>query len=163
MRTEVAGLPVPRRCRSFEPERLRKGEAVMARETKYTGIVGDLQRLLGAMEANREELPQMEPFRQKLAGILAQALEILQQQAGLKASKQESSKRLQRLLSEGQRLATVTRGAVKEHYGIREEKVVEFGLQPFRGRKAKAVVVTPPPAPSPPPIVPEAPVVSSNR
>jgi hypothetical protein len=135
----------------------------MARETKYTGIVGDLQRLLGALEANREELPQMEPFRLKLAGILAQALEILQQQAALKASKQESSKALRRLLGDGQRLATLARVAVKEHYGVREEKVVEFGLQPFRGRKAKAVTEKPTPTPSPPPPpVPEAPALSNR-
>ncbi|HSK78148.1 MAG TPA: hypothetical protein VLQ45_16970 [Thermoanaerobaculia bacterium] len=129
----------------------------MPRETKYVGIVGDLQRLLGALEANREELPQLEPFRQKLAGILAQVLEVLQQQATLKATKQESSKRLQRLLGEGQRLGNVVRTAVKEHYGVREEKVVEFGLQPFRGRKVKAVTEKPVPTPSPPPASPETP------
>ncbi|HKV09094.1 MAG TPA: hypothetical protein VJ725_13205 [Thermoanaerobaculia bacterium] len=133
----------------------------MPREKKYVGVVGDLQRLLGAMDANQEELPQMEPFRQKLTGLVAQALEILQQQAALKASKQESSKRLRQLLEAGQRLATVTRTAVKEHYGSREEKVVEFGLQPFRGRKAKASTAKPKPAPLPPPVVPEAPA-SSN-
>lgn len=135
----------------------------MPRETKYTGIVGDLQRLLGTLDANREELPQLEPFRQKLVGIVAQALEVLQQQAALKASKQESSKRIQRLLNEGQRLANVVRTAVKEHYGIREEKVVEFGLQPFRGRKVKAVTEKPAPTPAPPPAVPEAPVAGFNR
>ena len=133
----------------------------MARETKYAGIVGDLQRLLGAMEANREELPQMEPFRQKLADLVAQGLEILQQQAALKASKQESSKRLRQLLEAGQRVATVARTAVKEHYGAREEKVVEFGLQPFRGRKVKASTGKPEPAPPQPPPVPEAPAVSN--
>jgi hypothetical protein len=46
----------------------------MPRETKYTGILGDLQRLSGTMEANKEELPQMEPFRLKLGGVLTQAL-----------------------------------------------------------------------------------------
>jgi hypothetical protein len=133
----------------------------MPREKKYTGIVGDLQRLLGSLEANREELPQVEPFRQKLAGIMAQALEVLQQQAALKASKQESSKSLRRLLEEGQRLATVARVVVKEHYGVREEKVVEFGLQPFRGRKVKAAPEKPAPTTSPPP-APEAPALSNR-
>lgn len=135
----------------------------MPRETKYVGIVGDLQRLSGALEANREELPQLEPFRQKLAGILAQVLEVLQQQAALKVTKQESSKRLRRLLGEGQRLGSVVRTVVKEHYGIREEKVVEFGLQPFRGRKVKAVTEKPAPTLPPPPAAPEAPAVNSNR
>jgi hypothetical protein len=134
----------------------------MPRESKYVGVVGDLQRLLGALEANREELPQVEPFRQKLAGILAHALEVLQQQAALKAGKQESSKRLRQLLGDGQRLATLARTAVKEHYGVREEKVTEFGLQPFRGRKVKAVIEKPVPTPSPPPPVPEGPTLSNR-
>lgn len=119
----------------------------MPRETKYAGIAGELQRLLGALEANREELPQLEPFRLKLVGIFTQVLEVFQQQAALKASKQESSKRLRQLLGEGQRVATVARVAIKEHYGVREEKVVEFGLQPFRGRKT--------------PTLPEAPALSN--
>lgn len=125
----------------------------MARETKYTGMTGDLQRLSGTMEANKEELPHLEPFRLKLGGILTQVLDVSQEQAALKARKQETSKQLRRLLSEGQRLATVVRAAVKEHYGVREEKVAEFGVQPFRGRKSKkapekAVPSVPPPAAS---------------
>jgi hypothetical protein len=47
----------------------------MERETKYTGILGGLQRLLGVTDPNRRELPQREPFRLELAGLLAQALE----------------------------------------------------------------------------------------
>jgi len=117
----------------------------MARETKYTGILGDLQRLAVAMEANQGELPQMEPFRLKLAGLLAQAVDVSQQQAALKVDKQEMSKQLRRLLTEGQRLANVVRTAIKEHYGVREEKVAEFGVQPFRGRKAKPAPEEPPP------------------
>jgi hypothetical protein len=73
----------------------------MARETKYTGILGDLQRLSGTMEANREELPHMEPFRLKLGGILTSVLEVSQEQSALKVRKQETSKRLRNLLTEG--------------------------------------------------------------
>ncbi len=38
---------------------------------------------------------------------------------------------------EGAKLATVMRGGLKHRYGSRAEKLTEFGLQPFRGRKAK--------------------------
>jgi hypothetical protein len=131
----------------------------MPRETKYTGMLGDLQRLSGTMEANKDELPHLEPFREKLGGLLAQALEVGKEQAALKARKQETSKQLRRLLSEGQRLATLVRTAVKEHYGPREEKVAEFGVQPFRGRKAKRAPQEPAP-PAPPPAGPEAAVVT---
>jgi septal ring-binding cell division protein DamX len=95
------------------------------------------------MEANKELLPQLEPFRLKLGGILTQALDAGKQQAALKASKQESSKQFRRLLTDGQRVANVIRTAVKDHFGPREEKVAEFGLQPFRGRKVKAATPAP--------------------
>ncbi|HEX7185186.1 MAG TPA: hypothetical protein VF756_25395 [Thermoanaerobaculia bacterium] len=45
-------------------------------------------------------------------------------------------------LAEGRKLATFLRTGVKQHYGNRSEKLAEFDLQPFRGRKSQA---TPPP------------------
>jgi hypothetical protein len=60
------------------------------------------------------------------------------------AGKQEASKQLNTFVTEGERLATVLQLAVKQHYGIRAEKLAEFGLQPFRGRtKAKPAPETP--------------------
>jgi hypothetical protein len=114
------------------------------RESKQAGILGDLQRLSVTVEANREELPQLEPFRLKLGGIITQALDVSKQQAGLKASKQEASKQLQRLLTDGQRVSDVIRTVVRDHFGPRAEKVTEFGVQPFRGRKVKTPTETPP-------------------
>jgi hypothetical protein len=104
----------------------------------YSGILGDLQRLLIKLEANIAQLPQLEPFRSKLAGLVTQALAVNQRQDALRAEKQEASKQMAKLAIDGQRLGAVIRAALKEHYGIREEKLAEFGLQPFRGRKAKA-------------------------
>lgn len=109
----------------------------MAKETTYAGIVGDWQRLLGAMEENLEALPQLAPFYTKLQSMVGQALEISKRQAALKASKQEASKQIREVTTEGQRLASVVRSVVKEHFGIREEKLAEFGMQPFRGRKPR--------------------------
>jgi hypothetical protein len=116
--------------------------------------VGDLQRLLGTLEANAKDLPHLEVPRAKLAARVTRALEINQQQAAFTASKQEASKELKTLVVEGQRLANALRAMLKEHYGIRSEKLAEFGLQPFRGRKAKTpaaqVPGTPSPTPQPP-------------
>ena len=53
------------------------------------------------------------------------------------ASKQEASKRIEGLVVSGRRLAAVLKAKVKEHYGARSEKLTEFRLQPFRGRKVK--------------------------
>ena len=130
----------------------------MAKQTTYRGMWGDWQGLLTKLEANREELPQLEPFRLKLAGTLTQALSINQQQEAMRASKQEASKQLRKLAIEGNRLATLARVAIKEHYGIREEKIAEFGLQPFRGRKVKLAAKAPAPQ-APAPEKPETPAL----
>lgn len=116
----------------------------------YSGILGDLQRLLVKLEANIAQLPQLEPFRSKLVVLLAQALEVNKQQDALRASKQEASKQMRKLTADCQRLSSVIGSALKEHYGIREEKLVEFGLQPFRGRSRKAKAPEPPETPEAP-------------
>ena len=71
---------------------------------------------------------------------------------------QNSTQQLTTMANEGQRLAALLRLAVREHYGIRSEKLAEFGLQPFRGRKnqKKAPETTPTTAPhsSPAPSAP---------
>ena len=84
-----------------------------------------------------------------VADTTDKALEIGKQQAGLTASKQDLSKQLRVVITEGDRLATLMRSAIKQHYGIRTEKVAEFGVKPFRGkpRKSKSPV---PETPEPP-------------
>jgi hypothetical protein len=57
------------------------------------------------------------------------------QQAALAASKQEESKRQRKLLVEGRKLATFMRNGARRRYGDDSEKLVEFGLLPFRGRR----------------------------
>jgi hypothetical protein len=112
----------------------------MAKETTYAGTLGEWLRFLQALVANIGELGHLEGSRAKLAGILERAQALTEQQSAATAAKQEASRQLRTLVFEGRRLTTVLRLAVKEHYGIRSEKLAEFGLQPFRGRKAKAVV-----------------------
>ena len=109
----------------------------MAKQTTYTGMIGDWQTLLQKLEANSAEVPQLEPFRAKLTEMLGRALDITKRQAGLKAEKQEASKQIRQLASEANRLASAVRVLLKEHYGIRDEKLAAFGLQPFRGRPRK--------------------------
>jgi hypothetical protein len=104
---------------------------------KYAEMIGVWQRLHGRVEANKADLPQLEPFLAKLGTVLAQALEITKRQSAMTAAKQEASKELRKLSGQGNRLASLMRSALKEHYGITEEKLSEFGLQPFRGRARK--------------------------
>lgn len=120
------------------------------RETTAAGKVGDWQRLLAPLVANADDLKHLEIPRTQLAAMVAQAADLKQQQAARRAAKQEASKQLQERLTEGVRLANLLRQAVKQHYGIRSEKLAEFGMQPFRGRKPAPATTTPS---APPPTV----------
>ncbi len=121
----------------------------MAQDQSYSSMLGTWQRLLAALGANSTDLAHLEVPRAKLAALFTQAVDITKQQAALKASKQDSSQQIKQVAADGRRLATLLRGGVKEHYGPKAEKLTEFGVQPFRGRKAKEPV-----APSPAPAAP---------
>jgi len=108
------------------------------KETTYTGILGDWQRSLNTFAANAADLAHLEMSRAKLEGIFQDAQEVATQQAALTASRQELSQQMKKLVLDGQRVMSVLRVSLKDHYGPRSEKLAEFGLQPFRGRKPKS-------------------------
>jgi hypothetical protein len=110
----------------------------MAKETTNAGKMGSLGRLDASLEANAAELPHLEGPRLRLRQIVSEGREVEKLQAALTASKQEASKRLRALLTEGERIANGLSKFLIEHYGLRSEKLAEFGLQPFRGRTRKA-------------------------
>ena len=87
-----------------------------------------------ALEANMAELPQMQVPLQKIDVVLAGLKDLSARQASLTADKQEVTKRLQEVNREGQRLLTFVDSGIREHYGTRSEKLVEFGQQPFRSQ-----------------------------
>jgi len=127
----------------------------MAREGTQTGQLGGLQRFSVALEANRSELTHLEASRLKLGSMVDLAQDTAKRQAALRAEKQDLSKELKTLLVESTRLANVLRKAVLAHYGIRAEKLAEFGLQPFRGRTRKAAPAPETPGTPEPPAGPE--------
>jgi hypothetical protein len=149
---EGAGLIEPKGAQD------KKGEAMSKRRNKekLKAKLGDLQRLLAPLTANSADLGHLEATRTRFADFLAQAKEAADRQGVHTAAKQEASLQLRTSISECDRLANILRLAVKQHYGVRSEKLAEFGLQPFRGRKTKPVAEPPqPPTPSP---APESPV-----
>jgi hypothetical protein len=106
----------------------------MSSETTYAGKMGDMRQLVTAVEANSAELPHLQAPMERLDAIHDRAEDLLKQQAALTASKQEISLKLKTVIGDGQRVANALRAMLKEHYGVRSEKLAEFGIQPFRGR-----------------------------
>jgi hypothetical protein len=117
----------------------------MSQERTYSGFIGDLERLIAALLANAAELPQLESVRLHLEQLLELTRDTAQEQAALIASKQDASQRLLRLIGDGARAATAVRKMLKAHYGLNAEKLAEFGIQPFRGRRRGTAPGLPPP------------------
>jgi len=112
--------------------------------------IQDLQNLAATLAANAAELPQLEPSRVKLEGVIGRLGALITLQADLAAQRQETSKELRELLGDGRRLGSFLRAGLKAHYGPRSEKLAAYKMQPFRGRKAaKPEEPETPPAPTP--------------
>jgi len=109
----------------------------MFNERTYSGILGALQRFLAALMVNVSELPHLEASRARFEEALGRAQLLARRQAALTAEKQDLSLQFREAVSDSQRLATMLRQGVKQFYGIRSEKLAEFGMRPFRGKKAK--------------------------
>jgi hypothetical protein len=108
----------------------------MARRTNTNAATrDDWRRLIPPLVANAADIPHLEAPRTQLESIATQAGDLLAQQASLTASKQEVSRQLQALISDGRQLAAFLRAGLKQRYGARSEKLAAFHLQPFRGRK----------------------------
>jgi DNA-binding protein H-NS len=120
----------------------------MSTETTYKGKIEDWDRLHERLTANAAELAHLDVMKARLETAMEQTRQIAALQAAQTAAKQQASKSLKEAIAEGDRLANLLRAAVKQHYGIRSEKLSEFGVKPFRGRK-KAEKPEPAPGPQP--------------
>ncbi|HEX4494506.1 MAG TPA: hypothetical protein VIE43_02465 [Thermoanaerobaculia bacterium] len=116
----------------------------MAREPKYGVTLNGWERLLASLEANAADFPQLDTYRDQLKTMLDNARDASAHQTAMLAAKQEETRRLQGVLVDGRKLATFLRNGVRQRYGNRAEKLVEFDLAPLR-TKGRAPEPTKPP------------------
>jgi hypothetical protein len=120
--------------------------------TRQGDFLKEGARMSSALAANEADLPHLQLPGQKMEGMVEEMRQLIVRQAVLIAEKQEVSSRIQDLFSNGSRLLTFLRKGVQDAYGIRAEKLAEFGLTPFRGRTRRTPAPEPLP-PSPPPVI----------
>jgi hypothetical protein len=116
--------------------------------TSQNQLFGELQTLNASLAVNAPDLPEMEITRLYFDSLVLQMQEAATRQAILTSSKQEATRQLQNVMAEASRVATLLRQGVKVHYGIEAEKLNEFGMQPFRGRKRRSKPAPGDPGPS---------------
>jgi hypothetical protein len=132
----------------------------MSRQTSAV-VQEKLELRRAALAANSAELPHMDVPRQKVEAVLAQMKDLTAQQASLTAAKQDITKRLAALNTDGLRLMTFVDAGVRQQYGTRAEKLVEFGQQPFRSQP-RIRLVGPDGKPVKPGTIPAEPPASSS-
>jgi hypothetical protein len=108
----------------------------MARQqlTRNADFLAIFAALDAALEANAGELEHLEGARQALRALIAELRALSAEQSLHTANRQQTTKRLQGAMNEGKKLVTFLRAGLKQHYGNRNEKLVEFGIRPFRSR-----------------------------
>ncbi|HYG62695.1 MAG TPA: hypothetical protein VEL74_08945 [Thermoanaerobaculia bacterium] len=104
-------------------------------KTSYSIALVERYQLAKSLEANTSQIPHLESSRFRLQRMLEELRELMTEQDRLQARKQEVTRRIQDLEEQSGKLAAFLKVGIKEHYGTRSERLVEFGLQPFRGRR----------------------------
>jgi hypothetical protein len=124
----------------------------------FANIVTEWEKLLSTVTTNKDDLPNLDGYRQALEAETATAKAANLRQSAAQAAAQQATRDLEASRTRGKDLADQIRFGIKSKYGIRNEKLKEFGLKVFRGRKKKSTSETPPPGgstqgTSPPPQV----------
>ena len=107
----------------------------MAIERRYMNRINGWSQIAAGVNANPAETEHLQPGTVRLQGLHTRATDLSKQQAALTTAKQENTKELKQVLREGDALADFLRTGARAHFGADSEKMIEFGMQPFRGRK----------------------------
>lgn len=119
----------------------------MSRVPLYMHKVAGWEVTATGLTANQPQLQHLDGHRIQLQESTVQFKDLSTQFNVLTTSKQEVCKDMQELFRRVEALMVYLRAAVRQHYGKDGEKLIEFGLQPYRGR-----------TPSPKAPLPEAPM-----
>jgi hypothetical protein len=110
----------------------------------YAESLNGWQHRLQALAAGGDEVLHLQIKREKLQSIHDSAIIAMRDQNAAAAVKQEFSRRVEALVAEGNKVDTFLCIGLREQYGNRSEKLAEYDIQPFRGRRPAKVVPPPP-------------------
>jgi signal transduction protein with GAF and PtsI domain len=115
------------------------------------GEILDIQNLVTTGKAVIAEVPGIDVHLVPLEQVLNNTKDLSARLQTRKGVKQDESKERRALLQQGHKLAGRVRAALKAHFGLDSERLVEFGARPIRPRKTPQ---TPTPTPTPTPTTP---------
>jgi hypothetical protein len=119
----------------------------MPRDT-FAALMGAGDHLLVTVQANGADLAHLDEARLQLAVSMEVAKAVSVRQDTVRSLFQQATRDLDKAMADTQELVTRLRNGIRTKYGLRSEKLTEFGMQPRRApvRKAKQ---KPAPVPQP--------------
>lgn len=106
----------------------------MPRSTIATLILA-WETLLATIRASASGLPGVEVFIGLLEKLVGDAKDLTARVETSRGIKQQEAQQRRLLMQQGKDLTSRIRAALKAHYGIHNERLVEFGIRPIRSRK----------------------------
>jgi hypothetical protein len=103
----------------------------MAKNSRADFLV-DGSKLSAAYLANVAELPGLDALHREFSTLLTELENLGILQDAQTAAVQQTAKEIGERLTRGRLLVTRLRNGVKLHLGTRTERVIEFGIRPFR-------------------------------
>jgi hypothetical protein len=96
------------------------------------------ETLLQAVRETEGDLGCVTPFREALANAQAQALTFKALRDSLEASVGDADHRLRKAVTAGEDAAVSLRGFIRSVLGVRNEKLLRYGILPLGGRHRRA-------------------------
>jgi len=100
--------------------------------TSVADFIKTTEHLLTTIVVNAADLAHLEPTREKLGTALDGVKVAIVRQTTTRAQAQQASRDLDAALIEVRDLSTRLRNGIRAQYGVKAEKLTEFGLQPRR-------------------------------
>jgi len=119
----------------------------MSDVNSFPDYMADWDRLIKAVEKNKEALPDLSGLLGPLQALLTEARDLHAAKAAARAQLRQGSKRTQTLVPEGRAAASRLRAALVAHYGSHNEALGEFGIAAVRRRRVPQQPNPPPPSP----------------
>jgi len=105
------------------------------------------ETLVTNVKANGADVPGVDVYAPPMEEILARAKDLSARLDMRRAIKQQESKERRILIHQGRKQAARLRAALKAHFGVDSERLIEFGARPIRPRKRKSRETMDPPPP----------------
>jgi hypothetical protein len=99
-------------------------------------VLSHWERVLAAAEANRKDLPSLEPCRVQLGADIEYVKALQERRAALREEARQATEELKALVARGRELASRIRAGACACYGPQSRKLEEFGIRVPRTRRS---------------------------